>query len=72
MIVFYRPRKWMLPVLASQNDLLLLDQILKYQPKDLKSERKQRGLVFAFHQMNYIAGLGSRGHYQFVKSIQMQ
>jgi hypothetical protein len=58
MLAFYRPRKWMIPALADRKDLLFLEQMLRYQPEDQQSARKQNVLVFNFHQTNYMTSIG--------------
>ncbi len=59
MLTLYRPKKWVIPAMASRNDLLLLKQIHSYQPKDEKIARKHKRLLNDFHQTNYMATIGA-------------
>lgn len=59
MIVFYQPRKSSLPVLAAPQDLLLLEQIQKYQPTDKQSSKRQKRLIHGFHQVNSMCMSGA-------------
>jgi len=58
MPTFYRYRKWMLPALASQQDLALLEQIQGYKRNDPQNANKLERLIFDFHQTNYWSTIG--------------